>query len=97
MAPPNVGLRTLGSNFIPTVTAAASNLNLMTFYVRWDLSFAVFNGGLYDGELFGSTCINSDMSQGFTNIQNDIANQMITFLNARYGIALGGGQVVWLP
>lgn len=92
MAVPNAGLRTMGSAFI------AGNLaNVMTFYVKWELSFAVFNGGLYDGELRGDTSINSDMSQGFTNVQNDIVNQMITFLNARYGVVFGGGQIVWLP
>lgn len=95
MAVPNAGLRTLGANFIPTITV--TNANLMTFYVRWDLTFAIFNGGLHDGELSGSTSINSDMSQGFTNVQNDIINQMIAFLNARYGVVFGGGQVIFVP
>lgn len=92
MAVPNAGLRTISSAFI-----VGNPANMMTFYVRWSLSFAIVNGGLHDGELFGDTAIVSDMSQGFTNVQNDIINQMLTFLNARYGVTFGGGQVVWLP
>lgn len=95
MAVPNAGLRTISSNFIGTVIV--TNPNLMTFYVSWNLQFAIFNGGLHDGETYGSTSINSDFTQGFVNVQNDIVNQMITFLNARYGVVFGGGQVVWLP
>lgn len=95
MAVPNAALRTITANFIGTVIV--TNPNLMTFYVRWDLQFAIFNGGLHDGELFGSTSINSDFTQGFSATQTDIVNQMITFLNARYGVTFGGGQVVFVP
>ncbi len=92
MAVPNVGLRTIGYS-VPNPNAQSSLIN---FYVLWTLTWPV-GSGTYGQEMSGSTAIVSDMSQGFTNIQNDIANQMITYLNARYGVVFGGGQVVWLP
>lgn len=92
MAVPNVGLRTIGSS-IPNPGLQSSFIN---FYVEWQLTWAV-GSGAFGQELSGSTAIVSDMSQGFTNVQNDIVNQMLTFLNARYGVVFGGGQVVWLP
>lgn len=92
MAVPNVGLRSLGYA-VPNPNVQSSFIN---FYVQWNLTWPV-GSGAFGTEMSGSTVIVSDMSQGFTNVQNDIINQMLTFLNARYGVVFGGGQVVWLP
>ncbi len=93
MALPNVGLSRLAVS-VPNPNAQSFFIN---YYVSWILTWPIGGNGPYSQELYGSTVIVSDMSQGAAAMQTDVINQMLTFLNARYGVTFGGGQVSFLP
>lgn len=88
MALPSVGVMT--RSFVAVNWNTTGNV---TFALYFALSTPIFNGGKYDGELSGDASFETAPVAGF---QTDLTNQLVAYLNTRYGIALTSANVVWV-